>query len=180
MSTSSGVRALLRRRSAELAKQPVTEEQVPCRELLLVSIGESRYGLAVGHVRQIVRNRSLCALPAGGGDLIGLVTARGEVVPVADLGSLLNLAPAVTSRPYVVVVGSALSSVGLLVDEASAVVRVAEDDVRRTPGDGSVESGVTPDGVVVLDAESLLADPRLNHQMTQRTSAPTTPNGSTY
>lgn len=180
MSSSPKVHAVLRRRSVELAKQPVVEEQVPSRDLLLVRIGEARFGLDVSHVRQIVRNRSLCALPAGGGDLIGLVAARGEVVPVADLGSLLNLEQVVASRPYVVVVGGALSSVGLLVDEVSAVVRVAENDVRGTPGDGSVENGITPDGVVVLDAESLLADPRLNHRAIQQTSAPATSNASTY
>ncbi len=179
MSSASDVRTLLRRRSVALAKPPVLEDEAPCRDLLVVSVGATRFGLDVSHVLQILRNRSLCALPAGGGDLVGLVSARGEVVPVADLAALLNLAAADASRPYVVVVGGEQPSVGLLVDEVAAVESVAEHDVRGKPGGDSVESGVTSDGVVVLDARRLLDDPRLSHP-TQRQNVPLSPASSTH
>lgn len=161
----------MRRRSAALARPPAVEEQLPSRELLVVSVADRRFGFDVLAVQQILGSGRLCALPAHGGDLLGVVAARGDVVPVADLGAVLAVAPADRSRPYVVIAGGPEPSIGFLVDYVSAVVRVVDSDIRRQPGSDSVEYGVTPDAVVVLDVARLLAEPRLTHSTTTRSAS---------
>ncbi len=179
MSSSAGARALMQRRAAALAQPPLQEEHRPFRELLVVSVASRRFALDIRHVQQILSNGRLCALPANGGDLLGVVAARGDVVPVADLAAVLDLAPADPARSYLVIVDGAEPSVGLLVDEVSAVERVADSDIRRQPGSESMEYGVMPDGAVALDVPRLLAAPRLTHRTADHpASAPATADGT--
>ena len=172
--------AVLERRARQLAKAP--DELPPTVEVLVMTVGEIHYAFETRHVREVLRTERVRRLPAGASALRGLVAARGEVVPVADLGELLGApAAAAASRSCVVVIDGSAPPVGLLVDEASDVVDVAADRLAAVSGDAAsgngpsrLALGVAPDGTVVLDASAFLDDPRL---VVPRRS-PTSPNHS--
>lgn len=155
--------ALLQRRASELAKRPLVEDRTPSVELLEVSVAGRRLGFEGRHIQQILPNNGMCRLPRNSGALLGLVAARGSAVPVADLGALLGDSEPKRERGFIVLIDGP-APVGLLVDEVSSVRRVPAHDVRARPTGspgGELERGLTLDGLVVLDTDLLLVDPRL-------------------
>lgn len=159
---SVDVGAVLDERARRLARQGPGTEAAPAVEALVVVAGGTRYALETRHVREVVRFAELRRLPAGAGLLRGLVAARGEAVPVADLAELLGGTEPAGAPTFVVVIDGPAAPVGLLVEEASDVIAVpAALLTRRDSGTASPELGVTPDGSVVLDALTVLRDPRL-------------------
>jgi len=168
MTASPAHLSVLQRRAAELARPLADEDQTPVVDLVVVAVAGRRLAFRSGSVRQILRNGPLCRLPQGCGALIGLIAVQGSAVPVADLHSLLEDAAPDAGRPLIVLLDGP-APVGVLVDEALSVLSLRAREIRpRPPGSpsDSAEHGVTPDGVVVLDAETLLANRRLHPQPT--------------
>lgn len=167
---------VLERRATELARPPVEESQSSGVEIVTVTVaGGRRYAIEAGHVQQILRNERLSRLPPGSGELVGLLFANGEAVPVADLASLLGLSEPDRARPFILLLDRPHLPVGLLVDEFLSIRRISEAAL-RTSAEGfdnapSPERGVTADGTVLLDTHTLLADPRLGRAA--RTTDPT-------
>lgn len=129
-------------------------------EVVTVRVGARRYALEARHISRILRNSHLCRLPEDGGELVGLVVAGGEAVPVADLGSLLGLSGPDRSRPFLVLLGGADLPLGLLADEVESFGHAVEATANESPDQTApVERGITADGVVLLDGDALLAHP---------------------
>lgn len=147
-------------------------------DVVVVAVaGGRRYAVEIGHVRQVVRAQALSRLPASGSDLVGLVPVQGEAMPVADLATVLGLAAADPTRPLALVLaGDHHPPVGLLVDEVITTSSLPGSEVRAQHApDGAgttLERGIAPDGVVLLDGAALLADPRLRVPLS--TSTPQT------
>lgn len=169
------VRQLLERRAAALAQRPTQESVVATVEVVTVCVGGRRYAVEGRHISRILRTSHLCRLPEDGGGLIGLVVAGGAAVPVADLGSLLGLSEPDRTRPLVVLLGGADLPLGLLVDEVESFGHVVEMAAGASPDvcdqTAPVERGITPDGAVLLDADALLAHPRVVAVRTLRSGA---------
>lgn len=179
MTTAADPRTLLRSRAVALAKRPVEVERRPMLDLLVATVEGRTLAFESGHVVQILPNRGLCHLPGECGELLGLVAARGALVPVADLGSLLAGVPPNRDRDFIVLLESDAPALGVLVDDVAAVLRLPVQDVRPRPSaatTSSLERGITPSGEVVLDIHQLLADPRLSpatgQDRTQETGTP--------
>lgn len=174
------VRQLLERRAAALAQRPGEETVLATVEVVTVMVGTRRYALEARHISRILRIAHLCRLPDDGGELVGLVVAGGAAVPVADLGSLLQLSGPDRTRPFVVLLGGTDLPLGLLVDEVESFGQVVGMGLgfpvvspAETVSDpsASFEYGITADGVVLLDADALLAHPRAGAVRTARTGA---------
>lgn len=164
MINQGGTIGVLRRRAAMLALPRAEPDVTSSWDVLVVTVAGRTLGLHGRHVSQVTRGRDLCRLPHGCGALTALVSSRGTAVPVADLGRLLGGA-AQESRAYVVLLEGGAPPVGLLVDDVLEVRTLTERDVHAAPttqGDDAIETGVTSDGLVVLDPARLLRDPRLH------------------
>jgi purine-binding chemotaxis protein CheW len=123
------------------------------RELLVVRLGEARFGLWLAEVLEIVRTPPISRLPLASPEVPGVSSVRGEVIPVLDLGVRLLGVPAARPGRLVLVrhVGSG-SLVGLLVDAAEGLASVGEHDLRPPPA--AAEAGLAADlmmGVVARD-----------------------------
>jgi purine-binding chemotaxis protein CheW len=167
---------LLQERAAALA-QPLAEVLTAGGvDLVVMSVaGGRRYAVEARYVRQAVRVEDVARLPVSGSALIGLTTVRGEVVPLADLAALLDLAAADLARPLAVVLEGGPSPVGLLVDGVLSAEERGAHDVhsRHTDSDERrLEVGVTTEGIVVLDGSALLEDERLTIETMSVRSAP--------
>lgn len=170
MSTDDQVLAVLEQRARELARPAAEPEEAGIEEVLVVALGADRYGFLTRHVREVLPVSGFRRLPSGTGALRGVVAARGDVVPVADLADLLGRPASDTPRPYAVVLDGPADAVGLLVDDATDVLDVPAERVVGGSGGSLVELGVS-DGTVILDAAALLHDPRLTVP-TRRSAAP--------
>ena len=161
----TAVEEVLRRRAADLARPPAADD-APRTAVVVVEVAGRRYALETGFVRQVVHNRGARRLPASATALVGLAQVRGDAVPLVDLAALLGLDDADLGRELVVVLDGRHPPLGLLVDAVLAADTVPDDDLTTSPGAAgdasSLERAVLPDGVVLLDAETLLLDHRVS------------------
>src|SRR5690606_41488299 len=127
------------------------------------------------------------ALPAGpvlrvpqAGRIIGVHNVRGRIVPIADLGTLVNLRSArPTDERSVVVFTQADDTLGLLVDSAELATLPRDADLHPPPDDLREHTcvvGLRTDGAIVLDAARILHLPDLHPSA----SSPTTNQQGTH
>ena len=159
--------AVFARRAAELAESAANESQdQDTLEALIFGLGRELYALPADQVHEVRPLGLLTRLPGTPAFLAGLINVRGRIVPVVDLRPLLGLNTD-TPSSSVVLVTHRSGNIGLLVAGRPTVrpLRMAEL-TDPPPGhlsgiDSTCIRGITPGLVIVLDAERLLADPRL-------------------
>ncbi len=130
------------------AVEPTADERgegVAREEYLTFLLGNEEYAVAIERVREVMRSPPITEVPRAPAPVLGVVTVRGEVVPVFDPRRRLGLAgvPA-GERSRIVIVDAGEGPCGLLVDRVASVVRLRP---------GSIEQ--PPQGLSAVSAESL-------------------------
>jgi purine-binding chemotaxis protein CheW len=165
-------RRILEDRARELARPMQSGEDEDASSLLILVVGDERYGIDINAVGETRPLAGLAPLPHAPPFWIGLVNVRGRLCPVLDLGRYLQVpeseSPSLPAgdRRMLVVVAAVGLTVGLMVDAVGEIRRVPLRSVRRSAADslggaGTAILGVTDDLVSVLDVEAMLADPSL-------------------
>lgn len=134
------------------------------QQYMTFRLGEQLYGIDILAVQEIRRYSPPTALPDVPSHVRGVVNLRGAVVPVFDLRLRFGMPDAIGRLTVIIVVVVNEQSVGLVVDEVTAVLRLAEGGLRPTPGlnqriDTSFIVGLAPkeEGLVtILDVERLV------------------------
>ena len=133
-------------------------------------IGNETFGVRIGSVREIVRVPEITAVPSAPETIEGVINLRGKIIPVMDLRKRFgqsDVQPDKKNRILVVELENKL--VGLIVNAASEVLRIAPSDI-EPPGNlfAEGESGyVTGVGklkgrlIILLDIAKLLHRPEL-------------------
>jgi len=166
--TPEQVEAVLAQRARALAAaaEPVVDRSAGL-DMVVLRIADERYAVAATCVCRAVGAADIAPVPGAPPILLGVMNLHGEVLPVFDPRRLLGLAAhPVGETAKVVVLGSDGPELGLVVDAADQVVRLAADQLHTAPDSLAPERrelllGVTQDGVIVLDGPKLLADARL-------------------
>lgn len=163
---------ILRRRARELARPPAA--QTPGGDVLDVlefRLAQERYAVETAYVHEVYPLRDLMPLPGAPAFIVGIVSARSQVLPVYDLKKFFDLPEqGLTDLHRVIVVRHADLELGLLADISVGVRSVARTALQSglptlTGIRAEYLKGVTVDGLTVLDLERLLTDPRIivNH-----------------
>jgi purine-binding chemotaxis protein CheW len=130
--------------------------------------GSVTFAVPIGAVREIVMVPEITPVPETGPFVRGVINLRGRILPVLDLAPRLGLGegPAPSHGRILVVEHDREHPVGLLVDDASEVLRVPEGAIAAPPqlagGATSAVSGVArlPDRLLlVLDLDRVFGDP---------------------
>ena len=103
-------------------------------QLVVFMIGDEEFGVEINQVREIVKLVAITRMPKAPPFIEGLVNLRGQIITVIDLSKRLDLPSkgrTETSRIMVVEVGG--STVGMIVDLVSEVLRLSTDDIEKTP-----------------------------------------------
>lgn len=135
-------------------------------ELQLVGfrVGQQNFGLPIASVHEVVRPPEITPVPQSTEFVAGVMNLRGRIVPVVDLRRRFQQPAERTAKNRVLVVSMEGKLVGMLVDAATEVIKIAATDVEPSPklfGDES-EPYVTGIAkyqgklVVLLDAGKLL------------------------
>jgi purine-binding chemotaxis protein CheW len=104
---------------------------------LTFALADEEYGIPVLKVREIIQLMDVTAVPQVAGYVRGVINLRGKVIPVVDLRTRLGLpAQPDTARTCVVVVETAASLSGLVVDAVSDVLSIPEQDIEDVPNLG--------------------------------------------
>ena len=110
---------------------------------LTLSLGKETYALDIRQISEIIKPREVTEIPRTPDFILGIISLRGIIVPVFDLGRRLRLTPAqLGPMARIIVCHAEGRSAGLLVDRISQVVSLPERSVEPPP---SVLSGLDRD-----------------------------------
>ncbi|MBL8470364.1 MAG: chemotaxis protein CheV [Rhodocyclaceae bacterium] len=137
-----------------------------CMEILLFSLGtHETFGINVFKVREVCRTPMITPAPNMPGGVEGLISLRGNVIPVMNLAKIMQLDGAERPTASMMVTEYSKRTLGFLVHGVDRIIRVDWDRVRAPEdvlsGDQHFITAITelPDGrlVSILDVESILA-----------------------
>ncbi|HEX6749672.1 MAG TPA: chemotaxis protein CheW [Longimicrobium sp.] len=101
------------------------DEAAEPERMVLFVVGEHRFAVPIGRIREIIPARPYTPLPGSGGHVCGLINLRGRIVTVVDLGARLGLPPASRIPEHsIVIVEHHAKLVGLAVEEVARIVAV--------------------------------------------------------
>lgn len=165
-------RAVLERRAQALARSR-TEQRTRGREVALFERQSVRYAIDARYVTEVARVIAPTPLPLTASYWLGLSSLHGELLGVVDLPRLLVEGPSdgaegehdENEQRLVLVIGREHGEFALVIDRVLEGRSLGDDLVPL----GSHESGsargllggATVDGVRLVVAEALIADPRL-------------------
>lgn len=138
-------------------------------QVVVLRCGGATFGVPIERVREIVMVPAITPVPESGAFVRGIINLRGRILPVLDLGQRLGLAPGLPEDGgrILVVEQDAAHALGLLVDEASEVLRLSAEVVGPPPQTiGAVAPGCLrgvarlPDRLILLlDLDHVLSEP---------------------
>lgn len=103
-------------------------------QLVVFKLGQEEYGVDILNVQEIIKMVSFTKIPNLPDFIEGVINLRGKIIPVIDLRKRFNLPPkeyAEENRIVVIEVNS--TTVGMIVDAVSEVLRLAHSTVEPTP-----------------------------------------------
>jgi purine-binding chemotaxis protein CheW len=136
----------------------------PDYRAVVFDLGSEVYGIEIGFIREIIRQVPITALPGADQSVLGLISLRGQILPVVSLRALFGM-PIANPSPSARIVVAELDRgrVGLAVDAVRAVRLLPSDALEPPPALGAGPAHVAgiarvDDGLVILlDLEAALA-----------------------
>jgi two-component system chemotaxis response regulator CheV len=137
-------------------------------EILLFSLGtHETFGINVFKVREVSQTPTITKAPNMPGGVEGLISLRGNVIPVLSLSKVMNLSDAPSTRgSSMMVTEYSKRTLGFLVHGVDRIIRVEWDKVRApesvTGGSHTYITAITelPNGklVSIVDVEQIMAN----------------------
>jgi chemotaxis signal transduction protein len=150
--------ALLDARARVLAARRPTAARDDRITVLVLKLGEERYGLEIGAVSAVVAAPRVAPLPGAPAILKGLVSHGGRLVAVAELARLVGVVAADTHGATLVVLKNA-TPVGVLVEHAEAQLTLDRAGIEAADGGPVAGRFVLPGGgtATLLSPAALVA-----------------------
>jgi purine-binding chemotaxis protein CheW len=108
-------------------------------DIVEFELGGERYALDIQLAREIVEMIPITPIPRAPAYISGVINLRGEITNIMNLNTLLNLPNREirSNQKIIVLVPEAAggNNVGIIVDDVSSVIQVAESDIDKI-GDG--------------------------------------------
>lgn len=134
-------------------------EQSTTRQLVVFSLGEEEYALPINQVQEIIRYTEPRAVASDVSWIRGVISLRGKIVPVCDLGVRLGLVNEDRVAGKIVIVETGSVTAGIIVDDVEEVLTIEDDHLDDVPAAGSdAIQGIAKVGdrlVVLLNTEGI-------------------------
>ena len=129
------------------------------QQLVVFALGNEEYALPIQQVQEIIRYSEPRAVSSAEPWIRGVISLRGKIVPVFDLGLRLGVHAEPGTDQKIVIVETGSGTAGVVVDEVEEVLTVDADQLDEVPGAGSDAI----DGIAKIDDRLvvLLAPDRL-------------------
>jgi purine-binding chemotaxis protein CheW len=159
---------ILKERAAELARRlDEGADDGDTTQVLEFGLGNERYAVETSAVREICRFGSITPMPGLPPFILGVISVRGRICSVVDIGRLFEGPPRdIKTFETAVVIRSARMEFAIVADEIHGTRRLALDTLQTdVPTLTGVRKeylrGITPERVAVLDAHRMLSDDKL-------------------
>jgi purine-binding chemotaxis protein CheW len=157
--------AVLRRRAAQLATIPKASDSGDVVEVLVLRLGDERYAVETRHLSAFKWATGVTPVPCTPSFVVGIVSVRGEIVTLLDLGVMIGLAPAYSANDSscpVLLVGLPGLRCGLVVNEVVGVQTLDRGSLQPSLSGREFARGVGPLDTVLLDLEALFGSGRFD------------------
>lgn len=137
------------------------------KQYVIFSLGNEEYGVDIMKVKEISEFRESTKVPNTPYFIDGIINLRGEIIPIVNLKKRFNLEDNGTnSDTRIIVINLNNRNVGFVVDDASQVLRINDNDIEPAPdiiaginrqyisGVGKVEQKI----IILLDLEQILTE----------------------
>lgn len=133
------------------------------RQLVVFAVHSEEYALPISQVQEIIRYTAPRTVASANPVVCGVISLRGRIVPVLDLGLRLGLAPSdggEDAKIVIVEVGDDVA--GLVVDDVTEVLTVSDEQLADAPMavNSGCLTGVAKIGdrlVVILEPATVIA-----------------------
>lgn len=103
-------------------------------QLVIFKLGQEEYGVDILSVQEIIKMVEFTRLPNLPDFVEGVINLRGKIIPVIDLRKRFNLPPKDhTEENRIVVIDVNNTTIGMIVDGVSEVLRLTDSTVEPTP-----------------------------------------------
>ncbi len=114
------------------------KQQKPIEEiaqLVIFRLRDEEFGVDIATVMEIIRVLDITHIPEAPLFIKGVINLRGQIVPVIDLASQFELEPEenLPAKSRIVISEICGQTVGLLVDEASEVIKIPVENIEPAP-----------------------------------------------
>ena len=107
------------------------------QQLVVFALGHEEYALPIQQVQEIIRYSEPRAVSSAEPWIRGVISLRGKIVPVFDLGLRLGVHAEPGEDQKIVIVETSSGTAGVVVDEVEEVLTVDADQLDEVPGAGS-------------------------------------------
>ncbi len=133
------------------------EQKLMNKQLVTFAIDTEEYGLEILKVQEVVRLPHITRLPRAPLFIKGVINLRGNIIPIIDLREKFGLkSEKYTETTRVIIIEVVDKKLGMIVDNVSQVVRVAESSIAPPPPMISGEANQYLAGVVRLDERLII------------------------
>ena len=105
------------------------------RQMVVFKIGREDFALDIQRAKEVVMRREITSIPEAAESVEGILNLRGNLVPVLDLRKRLRAARADSETDErIIVVDVEGMSAGFIVDGASELLSVSDNEIEQVPG----------------------------------------------
>ena len=126
-------------------------------DIVEFELGSERYALDIQLAREIVEMIPITPIPRAPPYISGVINLRGEITNIMNLNTLLGLPDQKIreNQKIIVLVPEAVggSNVGIIVDDVSSVIQVADTDVDKIGEGFSSEFSAFVKGIIKMKSE---------------------------
>lgn len=133
-------------------KKLIQSEETRLLELIIFNLENEEFGTDINQVREIIRTPPITTIPNSVDFIKGITNVRGEIAVVIDL-RLRFLLPVKKEGlcKHIVMTEQGKDLFGLMVDEVTQVLRIAEKDIKPPPKLVSKINKTFINGVITID-----------------------------
>ncbi len=156
---------ILRERADKLAREiqadTATDHDLEVVEFMLA---HERYGIESVYIREVYPLKDYTPIPCTPAFVMGIINFRGQMLSIIDLRMFFDLpGKGMTDLNRVIILHGDMMEFGILADEIKGVRRVSSQAMQTSLTNitglrDAYIKGVTPDRLIVLDAERILGD----------------------
>ena len=104
------------------------------RQVVVFKLSSEEFGVNISEVREIIRMEAITQIPNTSEYIKGVINLRGKIIVVIDLSMKLGLpSKPVTNDTRIIVIEVNESTVGMIVDSATEVLRLPGNQVEPAP-----------------------------------------------
>lgn len=135
-------------------------------EVVAFDIEDEHYAIEMRYINEIMPPRQITRVPGVPSFVLGVVSRRGEILSVIDLGRYLGLGRGMRKIQNLILVGTQNMTVALAASAVQGIATIPQSDFQGLPAQLSGEQarftqGIFKGGIALLNVEEMLGADKL-------------------